>query len=67
MADGRMLRRTLAWDARFAQLSEQAGLLYLMAIPHLDVDGRMLGHPAAVRGIVAPMLAERHGGTDSDV
>lgn len=67
MADGRMLRRTLAWDARFAQLSEQAGLLYLMAIPHLDVDGRMLGHPAAVRGTVAPMLAERHGWTDGDV
>jgi hypothetical protein len=60
MAEGRMLRKKISRDGRVAQLSAHAALLYVMAIPHLDVDGRMDGSPVAVRGTVVPALASAH-------
>jgi hypothetical protein len=57
MAEGRMLRKKVSRDGRVAQLSAHSALLYLMSIPHLDVDGRMDGSPVAVRGTVVPALA----------
>jgi hypothetical protein len=52
-----MLRRKVSRDGRVAQLSVHSALLYVLSIPHLDVDGRMDGSPVAVRGTVVPALA----------
>lgn len=60
MADGRMIRKKASSDDRLAQLSSNACLLYLHALPHLDVEGRMDGLPVAVRGTVVPYRARRH-------
>lgn len=60
MADGRMLRKKASDDERLAQLaavSTHSLLLYLMSIPHLDVDGRLTGNPISVRGLVVPAIA----------
>jgi hypothetical protein len=67
VAEGRILKRSISWDARVGQLSPCSALLYTLSIPHLDVDGRMLGAPAAVRGTVIPVLAEANGWSDLDV
>lgn len=53
-----MLRKKIAHDERVAQLSVHSALLYVLTIPHLDVDGRIEGSPVAVRGIVVPALVE---------
>lgn len=57
MAEGRMLKKKISRDGRVAQLSTHAALLYVLSIPHLDIDGRMDGAPVAVRGTVVPALA----------
>lgn len=55
MAQGRFLSSTVAEDIRLNSLSLEAHLLYLMAIPHLDVDGIMPGHPALVFARACPL------------
>lgn len=60
MAEGRMLKKKISRDGRVAQLSAHAALLYVLSIPHLDIDGRMDGSPVAVRGTVVPALASAH-------
>lgn len=53
-----MLKRKISRDGRVAQLSTHAALLYVLSIPHLDIDGRMDGSPVAVRGTIVPALAD---------
>lgn len=55
-----MLKKKIARDGRVAQLTPHSALLYIMSIPHLDIDGRMDGNPVAVRGTVVPVLASAH-------
>ena len=52
-----MLKRKASRDERLAQLTAHSCLLYLMSIPHLDIEGRMDGLPVAVRGTVVPYIA----------
>ncbi len=52
-----MLKRKASRDQQIAQLSDRSALLYLLSIPHLDVEGRMVGLPASVRGLVVPEFA----------
>lgn len=52
-----MLKRTVSRDGRVAQLSDRSALLYVMSIPHLDVEGRMGGLPLEVVGEVVPYIA----------
>lgn len=59
MADGRMLRKKASRDRQLAQLTEPAALLYLLSIPHLDREGRMIGLPAWVRGTIVPAFVEQ--------
>lgn len=66
MAEGRMIRKKASTDDRLAQLSSNACLLYLHALPHLDVEGRMDGLPVAVRGTVVPYRARRHAAEWTD-
>lgn len=55
-----MLRKKASVDDRLGQLSDGACLLYLLSIPHLDVEGRMDGDPGAVWGTVATCRRRRH-------
>jgi hypothetical protein len=57
MARGRMLNKMLAHSVQFTSLANDTHrLLFLMAIPNLDRDGRMSGNPRAFRAIACPML-----------
>lgn len=62
MARGRMLNRSICTDeeidAIITKLGFRAGLFVTWMIPHLDVEGRMIGNPAAVRAQVAPLRIE---------
>lgn len=60
MAEGRMLKRSASRDDRLGQLSEPSCVLFLLSIAHLDVEGRMDGSPAAVRGTVASCRMRHH-------
>jgi len=55
MAQGRFLSSSVSEDIRLNSLSLEAHLLFLMAIPHLDVDGIMSGHPALVFARACPL------------
>lgn len=54
MARGRMLNQSIATDKRLNSLSLEAELVYLMAIPHLDRDGLILGEPYMLASQVCP-------------
>lgn len=58
MARGRMIASTVATDKRFNSLSSDAALVYLMAIPHLDRDGLILGDAMPLWGRVCPRRNE---------
>lgn len=58
MARGRMLNGSIAGDIELNELSLEAHLAYMMAIPHLDRDGIMEGHPRVVAGRICPLRPE---------
>lgn len=58
MARGRMISTSIAGDIALNELSLEAHLAYLMAIPHLDRDGLLPGHPKLVRGRICPLRDE---------
>lgn len=57
MAEARLLKKKASRDPQLAQLTDRSALLYILSIPHLDVEGRMVGLPAQVRGLVVPAIA----------
>lgn len=61
MARGRMIANTVATDKRFNSLTAEAALVYLMAIPHLDRDGLILGDAMPLWGKVCPRRNEFMG------
>lgn len=57
MAEGRMLKKRISKSKKFAQVdSDSARLLYLMLLPHLDVEGRHEACPVIVKGTVVPKI-----------
>lgn len=56
MAEGRLLKKSIANDGRLAQLSPDSQHLFVRAIPFQDNEGRMPGDPGAVRELVVPLL-----------
>ncbi len=54
MARGRMLSQTVATDRKLNELSVEAELLYLKAIPHLDRDGLIFGEAMLLWAQVCP-------------
>lgn len=58
MARGRMINASIAGDIALNDLSLEAHLAYLMAIPHLDRDGLMAGHPKLVKSRICPLRDE---------
>lgn len=61
MARGRMIANTVATDKRLNALTCAAALVYLMAIPHLDRDGLILGDTMPFWGKVCPRRVEFMG------
>lgn len=57
-ADGRFLSRSLAHSAQVARLPLDAAYLFVACIPHLDVEGRMLGGADVVRATAVPLRPE---------
>lgn len=55
MARGRLLNRTISTDDRLNNLSQEAMLLYLLTIPHLDRDGLIDGRPRVLWASAAPL------------
>ena len=55
MARGRFLSKEIVDDTDLADVSLKAYALFLSAIPHLDVEGRLKGHPRQVKRIVMGM------------
>lgn len=57
MAEGRMLKKRISKSKKLARLkTDRARLLYLMSIPHLDVEGRIDADPKLIKGRVVPYL-----------
>lgn len=59
MAEGRFVSKAIAIDVELnTVVSLEADYLFGRCIPHLDVEGRMKGHPAEVKAMVCPLRAE---------
>ena len=58
MARGRMLSQSIAEDIEFNEMSMEAQLMYVRAIPFLDRDGLVNGHPSILFGKIAPLLPD---------
>lgn len=54
MARGRMVAITVATDKRLNSLSEEAELVFLKTVPHLDRDGIIIGDPVLLAAQVCP-------------
>ena len=67
MARGRMVSKVIATNSRLGEVSERAVLLYLFSLPHADRDGLLDGHPRAILDEYVPILALRHGWTETVV
>lgn len=58
MARGRFISKRIAHSAQLAEVSLLADYLFTRCIPHLDVEGRMIGHPTVVKAVVVPLRPE---------
>jgi len=57
MAEGRMLKKRISKSYKFANLkNEKARVLYLLLIPHVDVEGRYEASPTIIKGTVCPYI-----------
>lgn len=54
MAEGRMLKKRIAKSRKLAAAKPLSRLLYLMILPHLDIEGRIEGDPLLVRAQCIP-------------
>ena len=58
MAEGRMLKKRVSKSTKFASLkSDKSRLLYLLLIPHLDVEGRFEANLSIVKGNICPYVS----------
>lgn len=62
MADGRMLRRSIATNEQLAAVSLEAAFVFTWCLPFLDVEGRMYGSPLRVKALVFPLREEINAG-----
>ena len=56
MARGRMLKKEIANSKKMAMVSDRAKVIYLMMLPHTDVEGRVKACPPIVKGQYLTML-----------
>lgn len=57
----------LGSNRRLASVSVDAALLYLLALPYGDREGRLLGEPGDLIDEVCPAFARRHAWTEASV
>jgi hypothetical protein len=55
MASGRFISKTIAHSEQLGSVSLEADYLFGRIIPHLDVEGRMVGNPTLVFSTVCPL------------
>lgn len=58
MARGRMINQKIAQDIDFNEMSIDAQFLFMRAIPFLDRDGLIVGHPTLLYSTIAPLLSQ---------
>jgi hypothetical protein len=58
MARGRFISEAVGKDKRLNSVSVEAELIFLLAIPHLDRDGLIIGEPMMLWGEVCPRRTE---------
>lgn len=58
MARGRMLNQKIAEDEDFNAMSIEAQFMFMRAIPFLDRDGLITGHPILLQSKIVPLLPE---------
>lgn len=55
MPDGRFLSKSIANSEQLNSVSLEAAFLFTWLIPHLDVEGRMVGNSVSVKATAAPL------------
>lgn len=58
MANGRFLSKSISLNQQLARVSLEADYLFARCIPHLDIEGRMPGHPSLVKSLACPLRDE---------
>jgi len=53
MARGRFISKSIVDDMEFAELPTKTALFFLLTVPHLDAEGRIIGHPKQLKRMVA--------------
>lgn len=53
---GRMIRKDIARSKKIASLSDRAGFLFCLIIPHLNSHGKMNGNLHYIKGEVCPLI-----------
>jgi len=57
MAEGRMLKKRISKSRKFAELkNDKSKILYLMMLPHLDVEGRLEAEPDIIKADIIPLF-----------
>lgn len=56
MPTGRMLNKKISFDEKLAQISLESLLVFTWTIPHLDVEGRILGDPNYIKAQIFPLI-----------
>jgi len=53
-----MLKKRVSYSKKYASLKNwRARELYLLMLPHLDVDGRLEADPQLIKGQIVPLLS----------
>ena len=53
---GRMLSKDISISDKFANLSKESQVLFLLLIPHFNPHGKMVGDPYYIKGLVVPKI-----------
>lgn len=55
-ASGRMIRKSISDSDKFASLSPEAAVLFVMLIPHFNTHGKMFASPGHIKDEVCPLI-----------
>lgn len=55
-ASGRMVRKKISESEKFASLSPEAAVLFVMLIPHFNAHGKMPGGPGVIKDEIVPLI-----------
>lgn len=59
MAEGRMLKKRISKSKKLARLlDDSARLLYLMLLPHTDIEGKLEADPLLIKGEALPLMVD---------